>query len=118
MTTSLMQLDNGQWQILVNGLVVATCDTDAQKLFICAALGFATQAPGVTNWTQPDLFEAFRAVIAEDAKASTECDCGDCDVCGHRTEPDDSMDGDFDSAMASAGMGTDEDYGCYGGNED
>ena len=30
-------------------------------------------------------------------------------------EPDDSMDGDFDSAMASAGHGTDEDYngGCY-----
>ena len=26
----------------------------------------------------------------------------------------DSMDGDFDSAMASAGMGTDEDYGSYG----
>jgi hypothetical protein len=25
-----------------------------------------------------------------------------------------SMDGDFDSAMASAGMGTDEDYGSYG----
>ena len=25
-----------------------------------------------------------------------------------------SMDGDFDSAMASAGMGTDEDYGSHG----
>ena len=24
-----------------------------------------------------------------------------------------SMDGDFDSAMASAGFGTDEDYGCF-----
>jgi len=31
-------------------------------------------------------------------------------------EPDESMDGDFDSAMASAGMGTDEDYG--GGTHD
>ena len=29
-------------------------------------------------------------------------------------EYDDSMDGDFDSAMASAGWGTDEDYGYYG----
>jgi len=28
-------------------------------------------------------------------------------------DPDD-MDGDFDSAMASAGFGTDEDYGYYG----
>jgi len=35
---------------------------------------------------------------------------------------DDSMDGDWDSAMASAGFGTDEDYGyagedCYYGAE-
>ena len=28
-----------------------------------------------------------------------------------------SMDGDFDSAMASAGYGTDEDYGCFGADE-
>lgn len=28
--------------------------------------------------------------------------------------PADDMDGDFDSAMASAGHGTDEDYGYYG----
>ena len=28
---------------------------------------------------------------------------------------DESMDGDFDSAMASAGYGTDEDYGGYDG---
>ena len=27
---------------------------------------------------------------------------------------DDYMDGDFDTAMASAGMGTDEDYGYFG----
>ena len=32
-------------------------------------------------------------------------------------EPDESMDGDFDSAMASAGHGTDEDYGYYGDPE-
>lgn len=35
-------------------------------------------------------------------------------------EPDydlDSMDGDFDSAMASAGYGTDEDYGGHYGSE-
>ena len=30
---------------------------------------------------------------------------------------DDSMDGDFDSAMASAGFGTDEDYGYFGGDD-
>jgi len=30
---------------------------------------------------------------------------------------DESMDGDFDSAMTSAGFGTDEDYGYYGSDE-
>lgn len=30
------------------------------------------------------------------------------------TDYDESMDGDFDTAMASAGFGTDEDYGYYG----
>ena len=32
-------------------------------------------------------------------------------------EYNEGMDGDFDSAMASAGMGTDEDYGYYGESE-
>lgn len=32
----------------------------------------------------------------------------------YRAFPDDSMDGDFDSGMASAGHGTDESYGDYG----
>jgi predicted AAA+ superfamily ATPase len=31
-----------------------------------------------------------------------------------KQELEDSMDGDFDSAMSSAGFGTDEDYGYYG----
>ena len=29
-------------------------------------------------------------------------------------EYQDNLDGDFDTAMASAGLGTDEDYGYYG----
>jgi hypothetical protein len=33
---------------------------------------------------------------------------------GWDEEYDDSMDGDHDSAMESAGWGTDEDYGYYG----
>ena len=31
---------------------------------------------------------------------------------------DESMDGDHESALASAGFGTDEDYGCYGGGDE
>lgn len=30
---------------------------------------------------------------------------------------EDDMDGDFDSGMASAGFGTDEDYGCYSSDD-
>lgn len=41
----------------------------------------------------------------------------DCDERYEYDNCDESMDGDFDSAMASAGFGTDEDYGyadeCY-----
>ena len=33
---------------------------------------------------------------------------------GDEARYDDYMDGDFDSAMTSAGHGTDEDYGYYG----
>ena len=31
---------------------------------------------------------------------------------------DDPMDGDHESALASCGFGTDEDYGYFGGDED
>lgn len=33
-------------------------------------------------------------------------------------EPDDSMDGDHQSALASAGLGVDEDYGYFGDGEE
>ena len=46
--------------------------------------------------------------------------CVDCEIVEEFDVPDcgddinESMDGDFDSAMASAGFGTDEDYGYFG----
>jgi hypothetical protein len=45
----------------------------------------------------------------EEEEEDIDCDDGDEDY-------DDSMDGDWDSGMASAGFGTDEDYG-YAGDE-
>lgn len=36
----------------------------------------------------------------------------------YEMNPDDSMDGDHASALASAGFGSDEDYGDYGGNDE
>lgn len=39
------------------------------------------------------------------------------DIMNSGDEPDESMDGDFDSGMASAGFGTDEDYGDFGDND-
>ena len=35
------------------------------------------------------------------------------DLDTNEDDTSESMDGDFDSAMASAGFGTDEDYGCF-----
>ena len=48
-----------------------------------------------------------------------------CEACGMPTEAwvmandedDCPLDGDAESALASAGFGTDEDYGYYGGDE-
>jgi len=42
------------------------------------------------------------------------CDIDTDDLLNDESDFDDSMDGDFDSGMASAGYGTDEDYGYYG----
>jgi hypothetical protein len=44
-------------------------------------------------------------------------ECMDTDLSDYEVEDDsfdDSMDGDAESALASAGWGTDEDYGSYG----
>jgi hypothetical protein len=44
-------------------------------------------------------------------------ECMDTDLSDYGVEDDsfdDSMDGDAESALASAGWGTDEDYGYYG----
>jgi len=47
-------------------------------------------------------------------------DCGepcDCEYDSAAETFAESMDGDFDTAMASAGFGTDEDYGLFGGED-
>lgn len=60
-----------------------------------------------------------------EAEVNAHFDDGDCDMGDEplidddmaddeRWYPGEDMDGDFDSAMASAGYGTDEDYGDYG----
>lgn len=57
---------------------------------------------------------AFDGVEADDIAAIVGCtvDYVLDTISGYTdTEYDDTMDGDFDSAMASAGFGTDEDYG-------
>jgi len=48
--------------------------------------------------------------IAQDTALAAD-DAADRDA---DTLPGEDMDGDFDSAMASAGFGTDEDYGYFG----
>ena len=51
---------------------------------------------------QPEPIESCDGEIVEDG----DYDEGDCDRCDY----DESMDGDFESGMASAGWGMDEDY--------
>lgn len=45
-------------------------------------------------------------------------DNADCDPSEFYLDHEDDMDGDFDSAMRDAGMGTDEDYGYYGSEDE
>jgi hypothetical protein len=58
----------------------------------------------VAEFDDPATIEAFNAALEQEGFGEH--------------EPDDSMDGDFDSGMASAGYGSDEDYGYYGGDEE
>ena len=58
----------------------------------------------VSEFDDPATVEAFNAALEQEGFGEH--------------EPDDSMDGDFDSGMASAGHGSDEDYGYYGGDEE
>ncbi len=63
-------------------------------------------------------FEKMAAQQADEVDAhedDTEEECDDEDL---GDDYDDSMDGDHESGLASAGFGTDEDYGCFGGNDD
>lgn len=50
------------------------------------------------------------------------CYCGECDWCRETEQAHDTfgeeMDGDHESGLASAGWGTDEDYGCYDSGDD
>ena len=68
------------------------------------------EAPACHAYDEPPQFSAWRSG-AEDAAHDAESNTAECDM-----EPDDFMtDGEADAdALASAGYGTDEDYGFYG----
>lgn len=66
--------------------------------------------------------------VAEIEPEDCDGDCADCpgredcEAAGGHPDwddmPNEDMDGDATSALASAGFGTDEDYGDFGGGED
>jgi hypothetical protein len=60
-----------------------------------------------------DDFEDFYGETMDDHYSDYEDDENSGEIDWH-DEIDESMDGDAESALASAGWGTDEDYGCYG----
>src|SRR5512137_1956055 len=82
---------------------------DGEQVFPCASCG--CDLPVHNRSALCD--SCLSAGDPDDDSNDIECDCGDCDVCG-TADMDESMDGDFDSGMASAGHGTDEDYGYFG----
>lgn len=53
----------------------------------------------------------------EDDDMAYHDDTADSNYDDHDDFYSDNMDGDFDSAMRDAGFGTDEDYGCFGGED-
>ena len=73
-------------------------DVELREAF---AKGLTAEDAAVLAGVPVEMVQAFFEVLADEQDA----------------EYDESMDGDFDSAMASAGYGTDEDYGYFGGDE-
>jgi hypothetical protein len=65
----------------------------------------------------PILDELAAQETAEYESVCPNCEDEGCEFCDF-PENDVPLDGDHDSAMASAGWGTDEDYGFFGGDED
>lgn len=53
----------------------------------------------------------------EDAEMLAEAEAESREVEAVESDLDDSLDGDAASALASAGFGTDEDYGCFDDGE-
>lgn len=66
----------------------------------CPVCGFAFEQPDIGE-PEPPSEEDMEDMAAE-----------------YEPQPDDSMDGDHESALRDAGFGTDEDYGSYGGGGD
>ena len=82
-----------------------TTNANGEQVFPCAFCGAMLPVHNRSALCDTCL----RAGDPEDP--DNECDCGECDeCCGHDGEPNDDMDGDAASALASAGFGTDEDY--------
>ena len=66
---------------------------------------------------QEDLYTGRLSFAEIAAKHEIPLDWVDAAASEMADQYDESMDGDFDSAMASAGYGTDEDYGCFSSDE-
>ena len=61
----------------------------------------------MANYNDDEWIDVDDGVMSEDSYYDEDCYVED-------DYYDDSMDGDFDTAMRDAGFGTDEDYGYYG----
>ena len=68
----------------------------------------------VVELTEEEAVNKYGSVHFNEMLAGLDANYEVVDLSAFNDDMDESMDGDFDSAMASAGFGTDEDYGYFG----
>jgi hypothetical protein len=91
MNISIIRHPKEKSEVQLNGITVATCYSEAQLQLTCALFGTALQnKPDINGaWRPEHLTEGFNWLVKEHNERQEvdendiECDCGDCDVCGH-----------------------------------
>jgi len=105
-----------KYELLENGSCYPHNSFDKSREGLKQAYENAEQALAEKGW---ELWQLEIVCSTYDAKGqNVSCELvEEFDVPSDCDDFDESMDGDFDSGMASAGFGTDEDYGCFGGED-
>ena len=82
---------------------MTTTETETRRVPVLCGCGWGNL--GMLESEVPENCPVCGSLLCQNPDADDECE--------ERDDCEDDMDGDAESALASAGMGTDEDYGCY-----